>query len=305
MSLGHLDVGVAIKLHLLIANALRDQAAPVVTEYSLFLLALPIINSRSYKGESLERPPAKWDVTELRTLIRRLIKSNFLVPDPDFHSHVWVVVESASSSSTEEVCCLVDPFCYISHISAMQRHGLTDRNPTQVHISRPSQKTWSTFRETKVKQDLGNYARIFPWPRLHRVSIAPSVRGRPVRIFETVSPGAGIAIRGGFARIATAGRTFVDTIDQPSLCGGMRHVLDVWRQHASDHLNEIIQAVDATPRKILKVRAGYILEEVIGIKDSKVEKWAKAAQRGSSVKLDPHGPFEPRFSEKWMISINV
>jgi predicted transcriptional regulator of viral defense system len=94
-------------------------------------------------------------------------------------------------------------------------------------------------------------------------------------------------------------------LEKPTLCGRMVHILEVWDAYAEIYMDEIIKAVDNNPKKIIKVRAGYILDEIIGYKSDRVYKWLENAQRGSSQVLDPDAPFSPTFSEKWMLSINV
>jgi len=94
-------------------------------------------------------------------------------------------------------------------------------------------------------------------------------------------------------------------LSNPELCGGMAHVIDVWKESAKTYLDEIIQAIDKSPKSIIKCRAGYIIEQILNIKDCKVSKWSEFAQRGGSRVLDPNSPYAPEFSEKWMISINV
>ena len=101
------------------------------------------------------------------------------------------------------------------------------------------------------------------------------------------------------------GATFLDTLNDPNWCGGMKNVADVWRRNARQHREAIIAAIDASSEKIVRVRAGYLLEEVAGIEDTRIGAWVAAAQRGSSRKLDPSQPYAPRFSERWMLSINV
>lgn len=94
-------------------------------------------------------------------------------------------------------------------------------------------------------------------------------------------------------------------LTEPSLCGGMHHVLDVWENEASQWVQEITAAIDQLDVKIVKVRAGYILSEVMDIDHPALHNWEKFAQRGGSRKLDPDAEYAPEFSERWMISINV
>jgi predicted transcriptional regulator of viral defense system len=71
------------------------------------------------------------------------------------------------------------------------------------------------------------------------------------------------------------------------------------------HLDAIIAAIDLSPEKIVRVRADYLLEEVLGVADPRVARWVADAQRGSSRKLDPAAAYAGRFSKRWMLSINL
>ena len=122
---------------------------------------------------------------------------------------------------------------------------------------------------------------------------------------ETRYPGTSVQNPAGFVRVATIGQTFLDMLRNPELCGGMAHVLDVWQEHADNWFREIIEAVDESPSGIAKCRAGYILEERLGIHNNRIDGWKTAAQRGGSRKLDPFRPFSPEYSETWMISLNA
>jgi predicted transcriptional regulator of viral defense system len=107
-------------------------------------------------------------------------------------------------------------------------------------------------------------------------------------------------------RVSSIGRTFLDMLRKPDLCGGMNHVIDVFIEHAKPYLPLIINEIDRHGDKIEKVRAGYILEERCHIiENPKIDAWVVFAQRGGSRVLDPTTPYWSTFSEKWCLSINV
>ena len=83
------------------------------------------------------------------------------------------------------------------------------------------------------------------------------------------------------------------------------HVLDVWEEHASTYLEDVVAVVDRTTKPLLKSRAGYILEERLGLTHPSIERWKEFGQRGGSRKLDPTVDFASIYSETWMISLNV
>ncbi|MGU3594103.1 hypothetical protein ACLBYF_33910, partial [Methylobacterium brachiatum] len=108
-----------------------------------------------------------------------------------------------------------------------------------------------------------------------------------------------------FARLIEIGDLFVQMLDNPELCGGMNHVIETWENHSDIYLDAIVSAVEDAPTDIIRIRAGYILSERIGVYDPRIESWKRFAQRGGSRKLDPSSPYEAVFSEDWMISLNI
>jgi predicted transcriptional regulator of viral defense system len=108
-------------------------------------------------------------------------------------------------------------------------------------------------------------------------------------------------------RVATIGRTFLDMIREPELCGGIYHVLEVYAEYAQRYLRLIVDVIDRHGSKIDKVRAGYILDERLELPhaNSTIESWRALVQRGGSRKLQANAPYSSRFSEKWCLSINI
>ena len=138
--------------------------------------------------------------------------------------------------------------------------------------------------------------------------VVPSINKNPLNMLTSkfADQGAYIVPSDRPIRVASLGRTFVDMLRKPGLCGGMKHVLDVYREHANIYLPLIISEVDRHGDKIEKVRAGYILEERCGIKNNAtIASWVQFAQRGGSRVLDPDEAYWSTFSEKWCLSINV
>jgi predicted transcriptional regulator of viral defense system len=272
---------------------LEDAKRPVVSSSQFAAAVLGLYRDRD--GLMLRHlEPDVDDVTRLRTSLRR---ARILDHDRDYGYRAYRLIHLPDGSA-EEICCLIDPGIYISHLSAMQRYGLTNRRPKELLLSRPDPRK-------APPAGPGTQAAILAKFSPKTISHPKKVRGRDVRVFHTAHPGVAQSTRTGFDRIASVGQTFLDTLEEPALCGGMAHVLDVWRRHAPAYFELIVPVVDAAPSKLAKVRAGYILEEVLGVNDARIMAWQRFAQRGGSQLLDPAKPYAPVFSERWMLSLNV
>jgi predicted transcriptional regulator of viral defense system len=285
-------------------EALLESDVPVITDYEFYRLGARLFAAGTWKDTPLSRLPSDWDHDRMRNAQRRLRARQAIAPDADFRLGMWRVVQSSRAGSAEEIASIADPFCYVSHLSAMERYGLTDRSPEALHLSTPWRPIWNRMRDERVAADTLNQPHINA-PSLIRFGFKSKVRRRPVIVHETRHPAVPTTVSGERTRITDVGRTFADMVDMPALCGGIRHVLDVWENHASDWSNEIIAGVDSLDSKIAKVRAGYILSERLGIDNERIQAWEACAQRGGSRKLDPDGAYVAPFSERWMLSINA
>ena len=280
----------------------RDQ--PIITYYDFFILGHGLFIAKVWGEEHLKRMPQGWGQTRAKNAIKRLETKRVLTADSDFRSNVWRVTQATRAGTAEEVACIADPFSYVSHMSAMQKYGLTDRTPQALHMTTPKRSLWNTLRDAKVREDLPNVEDIDK-PVLNRPGFKGTIRRRPVIVHVSSQPRTPSPVSDEQTRITSIGQTFTDMLTEPGLCGGTRHVLDVWEKEAELWVEEIIKAVDQLDSKIAKVRAGYILTEVMDIDHPTIHNWEQYAQRGGSRKLDPDAEYAPVFSEKWMISINV
>ena len=283
-----------------LAEVLEEHGKPVLTQFDFFRLIWQMYRESSDKRLYLRsRTPSLDDYVRMKSNLR---KAGVIGTDRDYKARVLRVL-SISDLPAEDIICLVDPTCYISHLSAMQRWGLTDRSSKALILTRPDRKTAAVrllaYRTKALGKDEAN-----PFP-LPIVGHPTRVRGRTVRTYESKAAGAFLKIRGSDVRLSTIGQTFLDMLQKPDLCGGMSHVLEVWEEHAETYLDDIVAAVDTATSGLVKSRAGYILEERQGLYCRGIEHWKAVGQLGGSRKLDPTKDFAPTFSETWMISLNV
>ncbi len=207
----------------------------------------------------------------------------------------------------EEAACTIDPFAFVSHLSAMAYHGLTDRLPRMLFISSPAAVHWHTYATEKMKKDLGKNLPFYQsskLPGLHRIAF-DKIGKKAVNIFSSIHMGAYKSVKNKNLRVATIGRTFLDMVRKPDLCGGIYHVIAVFKEHAALYLKLIIDEFDRHGKNIDKIRAGYIIDELCRINDPGIDAWLAYVARGGSRKLDPAGEYSASYSEKWCLSINV
>jgi predicted transcriptional regulator of viral defense system len=286
--------------------ALRDRGRAVVTDHQLFLTLRALYQVKTYEDQPIgvrKDTPAPGDLSRV---LDELFAKGIIARDRDMPHDAYRVM-IVPDEPAENILCTLDPLAYLSHLYAMHWHNLTDRTPAEIVLTRPERRLWQaqaadlareTFKgETIELRDPYLPKRINKFP--------PAIRGIGVIHHEVIRPGPSLSVRNLPLRLATVGRTFRDTLERPQWCGGMAHVLEVWEEHAETFLDDIIDAVSESDSAIVRVRAGYVLEERLGIQDDRLAAWSASAQRGGSRRLDPTKPYAPTFSEKWMISLNV
>ena len=292
----------AVSLHL----GSLDQA--VVTRYELGTLIYNMYRTKRFGNRRLRIRKSSPELNDLSNAIKHLLNQGILSYDHDFPSN-WVFrVLGRQNIPAEDIACTVDPFAFVSHLSAMDYHGLTDRLPTTLYLSSPIEKLWRDLAFQRTKKDCEDsfeeYLRI-GFPTLRRIALL-KIGQRPIQR-KGVSDfhGAYRTVQGRAFRVTTIGRTFLDMLREPALCGGINHVLDVFDSHNRRYLDLIIGEIDKKGSPIDKVRAGYILDERCSVEHLTIQHWLQYVQRGGSRKLDAKSDYSSTFSEKWSLSINV
>lgn len=290
-----------------LSSELAKLHAPVVLRYDIARVAWRLYKDQTYEGKSLGTRRSQLDLRAFLRLELQLQSTGVVSTLSGFSSNAVYAFIGATLSDRHAIVCSIDPFCYLSHLSAMEFHGLTDRLPEQIYISTPAGTAWTDFARQRMQRDLGEDFSDYldhSLPTLRRTRM-DKINQRPIHRFASVHSGAFRRIKDSQVRVSTIGRTFLDMLRNPQLCGGIAHVLEVFRDHAGFNRRAIFDELDQHGGPIDKVRAGYILEDICGIKDERIEAWSPLAARGGSRKLDPAADYEPAYSERWMLSINV
>ncbi len=286
-------------------DQIQDNEIGLISDYDLFKLYVQLLKDRAYNGKPLRTFKTTPEINQFKRFRASMIKNRMLTPIRGVKSSVYNI-SGGKKYSVEDFCCYADPFCYVSHFSALQRYRLTNRNPTTITLSTPSRNIWNKCRLHFIDDELSNQKeQSIALHLLVKIGFRDKVMGRSILFHNTSSPCETIIIKNSSARIPVIGDLFVQTLDRPQWCGGIVHVLEIWKEHASTYIDEIISSVEKSTSKIVKVRAGYILEEYLNISDNRIASWVNSVGRGSSRKLDPAAPYMPVYSEKWMLSINV
>jgi len=279
---------------------------PVITKYQLGVIFFQLGLSGKYEGQPINLPKNGLDAKAFETKLDELLEVGVLQQFQNFNKVFGIIGKNIYTEGA--AACSIDPFAFISHFSAMAFHGLTDRMPKLIVLSSPAQKDWRKFAADKMNKDLKDNLDLYKekkLPLLSRIRI-DKIRKKSVHNYSSIHLGAYKSIKDKNLRVSTIGRTFLDMLKRPDLCGGIYHVIDVFKEHSAPYLNLIVNELEQHGKSIDKVRSGYILQELCGLKHKNINEWQKKhVARGGSRKLDPTEEYSPNYSERWCLSINA
>lgn len=284
----------------------REHQSPVLTNYQLAVYLFELYRDKEYDNQRIRIAKQCPGTEDLSRIKDALIRNGIIQAQLEIGSGVYRYLARPNFES-EEIICGVDPFAYISHLSAMVHHGLTDRLPKIIFATTLDSAHWAEAARRQMEKQLGSSLLDYlasPMPALRRIKLK-AVNKQQVSLYTSSSAGSFIYARERSYRVSSIGRTFLDMLRRPDLCNGMGHVLSVYEENAKRYLRLIVDEISQHGTKIECVRAGYILEEVCRIQDPRIDAWTVHAQRGGSRRLDPTREYESEFSERWCISLNA
>jgi len=247
-------------------------------------------------------PPC--NVLEIRPILTRLSEAGQLVPLESFPSLYRVNAPYARTGAVEEEEVLMElhPYAALSHISALTFHQMTEQLSKDIHVSIPDNGSGGFL-------PLGTKSEDWEGVALVRGRVADSIFDRRIhwhrlvrkRIFGTSASD----YHGYPVRVTTPERTLLDGLLQPDWSGGFANVLHAWARYRDlVDLKALVKYVDQFDVRILRQRAGFLMEE-LGLRHPALDVWITQAQRGGSSRLNGRAEFSSQFSERWQLSINA
>ena len=258
-----------------VIEEIHKRRLPIVSSYELFKLLWDVFQRPEKYPYKIRKKTSIPQRLQFNKLTAELLAERFIRPDPDFQSHtgrtrlpyVFRVNENPDAPA-EDIFCLVDPFGAVAYLSALQRYGLTTRQPKALSLMTLDAGAWWKGRKVKEHEDYGfdpDARHLNYFIHLEQAPYPEKLRDREITVHRSKISYKQKSVNDSYARILEIGSLFVQTLDAPALCGGIEHVLEIWDYHAEIYLQEIIAAVNDYASSIVKVRAGYILTERMGL----------------------------------------
>jgi hypothetical protein len=103
-----------------LALELESLATPAVLRYDIARIAWNLYKAQSYAGQGLDLRRGALDTRALARLEKTLLNDAVLRPIAGFPKRSVYALFGGNLNDYRAVCCSVDPFCYVSHLSAME-----------------------------------------------------------------------------------------------------------------------------------------------------------------------------------------
>lgn len=244
--------------------------------------------------------------------VEKLLKSGILSKDaesqgssPTLIPDGFFYISGKPKVSAAEIICSLYPYGYISHLSAMDWYGLTDKMPKVVRFTTCNKTDWKNNYISEFADKFGSSKEYKPFvPRYPQNNL--KFDSKKLSIITNSSMPPPLQAKGSAVRVSSIGNTFLDMTKKPDFCGGIDHVIEVFIENGKKFSKNIIEATDVYGNIIDKARIGFLLDVMLKIEHKKLDEWKKQQVnlRGSSRVFHPSEPFSSIYNADWSLSLN-
>jgi len=169
-----------------LTHLVENYGKPILQPFELFTLIQGLYQDQT--GRKLYLRKTKADHSDYQRLKMILHDMDIVRNDLDYGKRALRILTIADCLA-EEIVCLVDPTCYVSHLSAMQRWGLTNRSPKNLMFTRPDRHTWQIILR-QFRQKISREQKVFSEDKidiipLHFLEHPKCVRGQNIQMYTT------------------------------------------------------------------------------------------------------------------------
>ena len=129
-----------------LTQMLASHSAPAISTYEL-------ASHTFFYAKKLDYDPSDFKVV-FKDLCTQLCNISLISEIPPISESKGYLLFGQSKASPADIICSLDPFTYVSHLSAMEYHGLTDRFPAMLYVTRPSLSEWKLQAQLRMNRDL-------------------------------------------------------------------------------------------------------------------------------------------------------
>lgn len=286
----------------LLKMIIEDHNKPVIAEYEIVRFIYTLYRDKEYDGVKIGKiKQQEPDFRVISNSISNLLSSRVMTRCKNLPIYQ---LTSKNKATAQQIICSLNPCSYLSYLSAMEWHGITDRIPNTLHLVASTADFFKTFHLDYLKKNFPEGENLTPLtPK--RIVKSMTIEGKEVNFHQRKN--AKIPkeqFNSGGIKVSTLGETFLDMLKYPDLCGGFDHVIDIFEEYGEQYLSVIVNDIDKNGSSMDKARAGYILEEICNLSHKKIELWKAGVQRGGTRRLIPNNAYTNVYSEVWCISIN-
>ena len=223
-----------------------------------------------------------------------------------------VLLDKNKNIPPSDILCSIYPNTYISYLSAMRYYSITDILPKTLQLISLDRVSWNKYIEKDYREFIKGFDYREDISYLYKKHSVPYPQDKDgslltidCKVYVTSKPKRSIQTDSG-TRVISIGGLFIDMIENPDLCGGINHVIDIYLEYGQVCKKDIFTSlVEASV--ITQARVGFIFDKVLEEVDPYIAqlKNNQINERGGSRKFVSTEPYSDTFSPEWNISLNV